>query len=104
MPVLGLAASAGDYAALDKLSEIAFAAHARLKTNAEGDVFADIRLVFDALGSDASKGSATALHAVIRASRIDALQGFAVQALGKLAGEGNEQALELLGARKSGLR
>lgn len=93
---LGLAASAGDYAALDRLSELWLAAHARLKTNAEGDVFADIRLAFDALGSDASKGSATALQALMRASRMDALQGFAVQALGRAAGQGNEQALEPL--------
>ena len=94
--LLGLAASAGDYAALDRLGDLSYAAHARLKTNAAGDAFADLRLVFDALGSDASKGSATALEALIRASRMDALQGFAVQALGKAAGQGNEQALEPL--------
>jgi hypothetical protein len=93
---LGLAASAGDYAALDRLNELSLAAHARLKTNAEGDVFADLRPVFKALASDASKGSVTALDALMRASRMKALEGFAVQALGKVAGEGNEQALEPL--------
>jgi hypothetical protein len=95
MTELGLAASRGDWAALDKLAELVAVA-LKGRTNEHQDVAADIRLAFDALGTEAGNGNPTAFQALWKATRMDHLQGLATHALGQAAGMGNEQALEPL--------
>ena len=92
---LGAAATRGDSAALDKLAKLTAAARV-MDTNEQAVVLSDIRLAFEALGTEAGKGSTAALQAVWRASRMRDLQGFAVSALGQAAGLGNEEALKPL--------
>lgn len=93
---LASAASNGDLTALKKQAELSMAAHARFRTNQDASVFAEVRSAFDMIGAEAGKGNETALQTLLRASRMDGLEGFAVEALGKAAGQGNERALEPL--------
>jgi len=93
---LGVAASTGDFSALDKLAELSDAAHAQFKTNHDASVFAELRPAFEVLGAEAGKGSDTALQALWKAMRMNSVQGFAIDALGAAAGQGNDKALEPL--------
>ena len=93
---LASAATAGDLTALKKLAELSAAAHAQFGTNQDAEVFAELRSAFNAIGAQAGKGNETALGALLAASRMDYLGGFAVDALGQAAGQGNERALEPL--------
>ena len=93
---LGVAASTGDFSALDKLAELSDAAHAQFKTNHDASVFAELRPAFDVLSAEAGKGGDTALQALWKAMRMNSVQGFAIDALGAAAGQGNDKALEPL--------
>src|SRR5206468_9094492 len=67
-----------------------------MNTNEQAAARSDLRLAFEALGTEAGKGNAAALQAVWQASRMQDLQGFAVVALGQAASQGNEEALKPL--------
>jgi hypothetical protein len=89
---LGLAASKGDLAALDKLAELAATALAA-RTNQSDWVLGDVKRAFDLLGAEAGKGNDLAFQSLWRATRMKHL---AIRALGDAAGAGNEKALEPL--------
>jgi RNA polymerase sigma factor (sigma-70 family) len=58
--------------------------------------FRGIASAFDRLSDEATKGNANARQAIMQATRMNTLRGFAVDSLGKLAGSGDEGALEML--------
>jgi hypothetical protein len=95
MRQLGLAASQGDAAALQKLSELSAAA-AKTRTNVNQDTHGELRVAFAVMGEEAGKGSETAFQALWSATRMKDLKGMAIMALGQAAGMGNERALEPL--------
>lgn len=94
---LAVAAESGDSNALNQLSIICSSTAARQAAASDrGDRFRDFRLAFNNLGSRAGRGDDSAVEALLRASQMEALQGFAVGGLGIAAGLGNQQALEPL--------
>ena len=100
---LGVAASRGDFTALDKLSELVAAAM-KARTNEHEYVLRHIDPAFTVLASEAGKGNDTALRALWIATRNNQIAGLATFALGEAAGMGNEKALEpLLDPERYGL-
>jgi hypothetical protein len=95
MRQLGLAASRGDLAALERLSELSTLA-SQGRTNVNQDTHGDIRIAFKVMGEEAGKGNETAFEVLWRATRMKTLSGMAIMALGQAAGMGNERALEPL--------
>ena len=95
MRLLGLAASRGDPAALQKLDELSQIA-TKGRTNVNQDTHADLRIAFKVMGEEAGKGNDTAFQTLWRATRMKHLDGMAIMALGQAAGMGNEKALEPL--------
>jgi hypothetical protein len=91
---LAKAAIVGDLTALEKISELSAAA--RMQTNGSEGVVAGFRAAFDAVADEAGKGNESALRALLVASRMKELDGYAIKALGKAAAMGNEGALEPL--------
>jgi hypothetical protein len=92
---LAMAAMGGDSGALVKLATIAVAART-MEADEQSGARSALRQAFEALGTEAGKGNATALKAVWQASRMQELQSFAVVALGQAASRGDEEALEPL--------
>lgn len=97
----------GDSTALGKLSEYAKERSDSYRANSLGLMgdeqaaawsksFGGITSAFDSLADAAIKGNANARQAIDQAIRIKSLQGWDVTALGKLAGAGDENALEIL--------
>jgi len=95
MRQLGLAASRGDFTALQKLNELSQMA-LKGRTNVNQGAYPDIRIAFKVIGEEAGKGNDTAFEALWRATRMDYLKGAAMYALGDAAAMGNEKALEPL--------
>ena len=95
MRQLGLAASRGDVAALQKLDELSQIA-SKGRTNVNQDTHRELRVAFKVIGEEAGKGSETAFQVLYRATRMRFLEGMAVYALGDAAAAGNERALEVL--------
>jgi RNA polymerase sigma factor (sigma-70 family) len=95
MRQLGLAASRGDLAALQKLDELSQIA-VKGRTNENQDTHYEIRIAFKVIGEAAGKGSETAFQALWQSTRMDYLSGMAMYALGDAAAMGNEKALEVL--------
>ena len=97
MKALGVAASRGDFTALDKLAEVAVA-KVNARTNLQDYVLRDVQIAFDILGAEAGNGNGTAFEALFRASKMKKqhLSGLAIRALGEAAGMGNEQAVDML--------
>jgi hypothetical protein len=92
---LGVAASRGDFTALDKLADLATASR-KAGTNKQDQTIVRVDPAFAVLGSEAGKGNDTALQALWIATRNKQLAGQATRALGEAAGMGNEKALEPL--------
>ena len=92
---LGVAASRGDFSALDKLAELAAAAM-KARTNEHQYVLGHLDSAFRVLGTEAGNGNDTAFQALWIATRKDHLQGLATLQLGTAAAMGNEKALEPL--------
>lgn len=100
---LGLAASRGDFTALDKIAELVTAAM-KARTNEHEYVLRHIDPAFTILATEAGKGNDTALRALWGATRDKRIAGLATDALGAAAGMGNEKALEpLLDPERYGL-
>ena len=95
MRQLGVAASRGDFSALDKLAEHAAAAM-KARTNEHQYVLGDVDDAFEVLGSETGEGNETAFQALWRATRNKALDGLAIRALGQAAALGHEQSLAVL--------
>jgi hypothetical protein len=104
---LGLAVIRGEPGAFQKLGELAAAEQESFRTNSIGtndtgrgdlarQTFAPLREAFNVIADAATQGNRTALEAVAQATQIPQLQGQAVQALGTLAGHGNDAALGIL--------
>ncbi len=94
---LASAAAAGDSSAVAQLESLYQATARRPATMADrGDKFRPFRAAFDFLGSSAGQDNEHAVEALLRAIRMDDLQGFAVDGLGLAAGQGNQKALEPL--------
>ena len=104
---LGLAVVQGDPGALDKVVELAKAAHKSFSTNRVGlddtqrdelgtRAFAPLQAAFDVIGEAAGATNQTAIAAVEHALQIPELNGTAVGIVGILAGKGNEAAIEML--------
>ena len=104
---LGMSVVRGDPGALEKLTELSKAQHKSFNTNLVGlddtrrgelsvRTFAPIQAAFDVIGEAALQGNQVALDAVARAIGIRELRGLAVQAAGRVAGNGSESALEVL--------
>lgn len=94
---LAVAAESGDSNALNQLSMMCSSTAARPAVVSDrGDRFRPFRLAFNNLGLRAGSGDDSAVEALLRASQMDELQGFAVGGLGIAAGLGNQQALEPL--------
>ena len=100
---LGMAAMRGDHAALEQLDQIAATAN-RMNADQKAALSADLRRTFTVLATEAGRGNAAALQAILRAShfdelrglQFDELEGFAVGALGEAAQMGNAEALKPL--------
>src|SRR5436189_5271838 len=90
MQELSAAVLRGEAGALDKLAKLA-AARRTMNPNEQAAVRSDPQSIFRSLGADAGKGNEAGLKALWQASRIRDLQGYAVQALGQAAGQGNEE-------------
>ena len=95
MRQLGLAASQGDLAALQKLDELSQIA-AKGRTNVNQDTHADLRIAFKVMGEEAGKGSETAFQMLWQTTRMNHLRGLGIRALGDAAAMGNEKALDIL--------
>ena len=94
---LAFAAGNGDSNAVYQLDLLASDAAARRSTpDDQGDKLRDFRLALENLGLRAGQGNDHALAALLYATQLGYLQGFAVEALGKAAGMGNQKALALL--------
>jgi hypothetical protein len=88
---LGEVASRGDSTAIEKIAEIV--ASALKQTNDQSVVMAEVKRVFDQLGTEAGENNEAAFNALWTATRLPYLQGFAIGALGHAAAMGNEKAL-----------
>lgn len=104
---LGMAVVNGDLTALDKIIALSRAEHQDFASNRiglsqtqEGELarqtFAPVRVAFDVIGDAGTKGNQFALDALERSLPIPEVKGPAVQALGVLAGNGDDGALEVL--------
>jgi hypothetical protein len=81
----------------DALKQVAdLCTEAFFSTNVVGDKFAAFRAAFDDLTERAGNGDDNALRILLRTLQQSSLQGFAMKALGKAGGMGNEKALEPL--------
>jgi hypothetical protein len=101
---LGVAVVRGDPGALEKVRELAEAEHKTFRTNSLASTFAPLWAAFDAISEAALAGNPLALDAVVQAAQIPELRGQATKCIGKLAGNGNDAALEtLLNPDKYGL-
>lgn len=97
MRLLGVAASRGDFSALDKLGQFATEA-IKGRTNVQQYTLGEVQAAFDVLGAEAGAGNEIAFEALRRAAamRKSHLEGLAVRALGEAADKGNEKALAML--------
>jgi len=97
----------GDPTALQRLADYGKSQHEFFATNSVGlkdeergavqtKAFEGLWKAFDTLSEEAMKGNANARRAIDQAIRMDSLQGNAATALGKLAGSGDENALQTL--------
>ena len=97
----------GDPTALQQLNEFAKSQTADFKTNSLGlqggelsavwsKAFGNILTAFDSLSAEALKGNPNARQAIEQAAHMGYLEGPAVTSLGKLAGNGDEAALQML--------
>ena len=97
----------GDPTALQRLNDFAKSRSDYYRTNSiglQGDdragvwtlAFGGIMTAFDSLSDEAAKGNANARRAIEEATHMSQLQGAAVNSLGKLAGTGDETALQIL--------
>ncbi|MDR3458034.1 MAG: sigma-70 family RNA polymerase sigma factor [Verrucomicrobiae bacterium] len=104
---LGRAVVRGDAGAFENLLAESKGEHESYSTNQTGlddaarrelsvRTFAPINLAFKEIAEAAVNGSQPALDAVIRAIQTPELHSLATQSLGLLAGQGNDQALEML--------
>lgn len=104
---MAVAITQGDPTALQRLNEFAKSKTEYFNTNSvglQGDElgavwtvsFSGIQTAFNALAISATNGNAYARQAIDQAVRMNYLQGPAVTALGKLAGSGDEAALQML--------
>jgi RNA polymerase sigma factor (sigma-70 family) len=112
---IAAAIAQGDPNALQQLDQFAKSQSEFYRTNSAGlqgdersavwsDAFGGIYAAFDSLSNEAVKGNAHAAEAIKRAVHLTSLQGAAITGLGKLAGNGDEEALQvLLNPDKNGL-
>lgn len=104
---LALAITQGDPTALKRLTQLAESRYAFFNTNRAGltqeqqdaianEAFGGLAAAFDWLSQQAVGGNANARQAITQAAHEEALQGWAAESLGKLAGNGDANALEML--------
>jgi hypothetical protein len=104
---VGMAVVRGEPGAFEKLSDLAKQALAKLKAGGDGlndeqrgqlsrSAFASLRSAFSTIEQAAVENNEAAIDAIVRSMLIPELRANAAQALGVLAGNGNDDALEAL--------
>ncbi len=104
---LASAIAQGDPTALQRMNDFAKSQSEFYRTNSIGlstdersavwsDTFGGIIAAFESLSDEANKGNANAAQAIKQAVHMSPLEGAAVTGLGKLAGNGDENALDML--------
>ena len=104
---IATAIAQGDPNALQQLDQFAKSQSEFYRTNSAGlrederssvwsDSFGGIYAAFDSLSNEALKENANAIQAIKQAVHMKSLQGPAITGLGKLAGNGDEEALQVL--------